>query len=625
MASQQSRKRQRESLALASIPSGPMITSRIIFNSILISMIATTTMHVNSIATSAFTAVIVPTTSQWGTEPINNRVVYAPIAYPSNRLFGTTSKWHVSLLTNSRGASATIMLMTSTSSSSRSTNTAQPNFQSDDPYAVLGLSRSVAGLDKKELKRVYKRLALQYHPDMITNIQSSTDEKKIASDRFAKINWAYEKLMNNATDNAKPRGGTSSQSKSSTAVQDEWVPPHRRAGSYSRSGSTTSGTNDNYGSSGKNYNDSDSVGGGYKTNRNLYTEDEVQYDTGGDSFGKIFSDLMNDVATVASSRSGSSGGSGILGDFVEFLEKNINGVNFDVGVAGSRPTGLNDDAELRLLLQTGTIDEIGNEMDETDFIVQQLMNKKQSIMNDIIMITAEIKQASSYSEKITLQQQLEEFNAKSTIVVKYIKDAQKRLLALQNKYKELIVVNGANSDPRVRRNQQQSATAARAYDDIRRETSATGRNRETTPSGRSDSTADGETNNRKDHATNRSDNNDDDRWKSESFGSFGRARSSRGSSSRSRRQSTTASNEQAPRDSYSKTSTSRATPSQPKYSSRSSASTYTAVDPTLPPHRRAFSYNLEYDQYLKKEEDRRRLRDIKVDEEFDKLKRDLGL
>lgn len=620
----ESRKRQRRIVVLATYPSMSTTTSRLVFRSIMISLIASATMLFSS---SAFT---VPIISPCYRETTTKIFFSTLVSDSSIRPLGVTPRLFSSLLKTSHGVRATTMWMASTSSSSRSSNTVQPNFQSDDPYLVLGISRSVVGLDKKELKRIYKRLALQYHPDMITNIQSTVSEKKVASDNFAKINRAYETLTRNITDNTSARGGNANQGKSSSTAQDEWVPPHRRpSSSYARS--STSEQPNNYGSqgTGNNYGDSDQF------KRNIYNENDSKYDAGGDSFGKIFSDLMNDVATVASSRSGSSnsmGGSGIFVDFVEFLEKNINGGDSNIGGSASRAKSLDDDAELRLLLQTSNIEEIGNEMDETDFIVQQLINKKQSIMNDIIMITAEVKLASSYSEKITLEEQLDEFNAKSNILVKYIKDAQKRLLALQNRYKELIVNNGANSDPRVRRNQQQASTASRAYDDIKRESTtnptSNGSNRSTASSGRSDSSSNREAGNKKDNNTDRMNNDEEESWKTESFGSFGRTRSGRGSTSRARRPSTGTSSGGQPRsDSYTAYTNNRASASsQSNYSPRSAVTPSTVVDPMVPPHRRPSSaYSSEYDQYIRKEEDKRRLREIKVDEEFDKLKKDLGL
>ncbi|PNH05130.1 Chaperone protein DnaJ [Tetrabaena socialis] len=45
--------------------------------------------------------------------------------------------------------------------------------------------------DDAQLKRAYRKLALQYHPDKVTGTE---DEKKAASQKFADINHAYEVL-----------------------------------------------------------------------------------------------------------------------------------------------------------------------------------------------------------------------------------------------------------------------------------------------------------------------------------------------------------------------------------------------------------------------------------------------
>uniref|UniRef100_A0A7S0US37 J domain-containing protein n=1 Tax=Polytomella parva TaxID=51329 RepID=A0A7S0US37_9CHLO len=59
-----------------------------------------------------------------------------------------------------------------------------------DYYDLLKVPR---GANDAQLKRSYRKLALQYHPDKITG---SEDEKKVASEKFAEINHAYEVLSN---------------------------------------------------------------------------------------------------------------------------------------------------------------------------------------------------------------------------------------------------------------------------------------------------------------------------------------------------------------------------------------------------------------------------------------------
>jgi DnaJ domain len=53
-----------------------------------------------------------------------------------------------------------------------------------DPYAILGIE---LGADSKDIKRAYRSLSLQYHPD-------KNPGNKMAEDMFMKIAKAYEAL-----------------------------------------------------------------------------------------------------------------------------------------------------------------------------------------------------------------------------------------------------------------------------------------------------------------------------------------------------------------------------------------------------------------------------------------------
>ncbi len=65
-----------------------------------------------------------------------------------------------------------------------------------DYYEVLGVSRSVT---KEELKKQYRRLARQYHPDV--------NKEADAADRFKEVNEAYEVLSDDQTRAAYDRFG----------------------------------------------------------------------------------------------------------------------------------------------------------------------------------------------------------------------------------------------------------------------------------------------------------------------------------------------------------------------------------------------------------------------------------
>ena len=64
----------------------------------------------------------------------------------------------------------------------------------DDPYATLGLTW---GASVTEIKAAYKKLAVQYHPDL----QQGKVSQKKAQETFQRIQRAYEILMNKNNDN----------------------------------------------------------------------------------------------------------------------------------------------------------------------------------------------------------------------------------------------------------------------------------------------------------------------------------------------------------------------------------------------------------------------------------------
>jgi DnaJ homolog subfamily C member 3 len=59
-----------------------------------------------------------------------------------------------------------------------------------DYYKVLGVSRDA---DEREIKRAYRKMTLQYHPDKVAQLGGSKEE---AEKKMASINEAYEVLSN---------------------------------------------------------------------------------------------------------------------------------------------------------------------------------------------------------------------------------------------------------------------------------------------------------------------------------------------------------------------------------------------------------------------------------------------
>ena len=67
-----------------------------------------------------------------------------------------------------------------------------------DPYIILNLEPG--SLDIKEIKRAYRKMALKYHPDALTGIDTTDEDRKEANDRFAKVNAAYAFLIDKSQD-----------------------------------------------------------------------------------------------------------------------------------------------------------------------------------------------------------------------------------------------------------------------------------------------------------------------------------------------------------------------------------------------------------------------------------------
>jgi DnaJ-domain-containing protein 1 len=63
------------------------------------------------------------------------------------------------------------------------------NYDKNDPYEVLGISR---GMSKKDVKLVYRKLSMKFHPDRHHNEPS--DKMKEAEAIFKLIGWAMGRL-----------------------------------------------------------------------------------------------------------------------------------------------------------------------------------------------------------------------------------------------------------------------------------------------------------------------------------------------------------------------------------------------------------------------------------------------
>lgn len=66
----------------------------------------------------------------------------------------------------------------------------KPEAESSDPYTILGINRNAT---KEEIKKAYKKLAAQYHPDKVQHL--GPEFRELAHEKFTAINNAYETLI----------------------------------------------------------------------------------------------------------------------------------------------------------------------------------------------------------------------------------------------------------------------------------------------------------------------------------------------------------------------------------------------------------------------------------------------
>ena len=284
---------------------------------------------------------------------------------------------------------------------------------STDPFQVLNLSPTS---DKKKIKRAYRLMASKYHPDVVTNRATSAEARKKANDEFKKINWAYAQLTGKS---GAKRAATSTSSSSTSSSSHS---PHCRT------------SNDSY-----TYNPyqvstdwQDYVYNPFHVSTDwqdfMFKHDDQQvydkqvYNEGGDSFDKIISDIF-EGATIGAA-CGTVDGRGIFRDFVERLQSNVNGYSKEV-----------DNVKLRTLLKTGSVDEVGKEMDDAELLVQQMDLKRRNLASELFILEAHLI-------KKGLVEKVGEVEARKQVVDGNIKKARKWLLALQTRHNELLLVRG---------------------------------------------------------------------------------------------------------------------------------------------------------------------------------------
>lgn len=70
-------------------------------------------------------------------------------------------------------------------------NTYSQHYQSEDLQGAYQILGATSEMTEEEIRRAYKKLASQYHPDKITNQGLTTDAQHQATEHFKKIQVAY--------------------------------------------------------------------------------------------------------------------------------------------------------------------------------------------------------------------------------------------------------------------------------------------------------------------------------------------------------------------------------------------------------------------------------------------------
>lgn len=416
--------------------------------------------------------------------------------------------------------------------------------------------------DKGEIKRAYRRMAMKYHPDVVLSDESTKQDKQAANERFAAINAAYE-ILTGKREAPKPSGGRKGGG-------GGYQPPHRRSSSYA---GASGGTGVDW------------------TDFMPRDDDDERYDAGGDSFGSIFADLLSGLGSAAAASGG--GGGGVFRDLVDFLEGNVEGFS-----AGSYDES---DPAVRDLLRYGTLKEIKEETDDTELLVRQLEKKYSDLANEERKTeTGSDNGVGSFKERMEAEERLEEVRARKKVVEGYLTKAKRRLVKLQTKYTEL------------RTNERSSRQAS--YDSGSPSSPSSSYSSSSSSSTSSSASTGSPSTSTTTSSSSSADKKDDDSWKREGFGSSGRGRG-RGR----RRTATTASTPPPPPPSRS--------PPAPAPAPRSSATRTASEDlanslvelRSTPPHRRGSS------QTKTVLENKKRLRELEVEDEFERLKKEMGL
>lgn len=224
---------------------------------------------------------------------------------------------------------------------------------SPDYYQILDVSDDA---DAASIKRAYRRAALKNHPD----VSNAPD----ARERFLLVQEAYNVL--------------SDASKRTTYDR------HRRAAAAGSSPFAGFGDFGNVDNAASEY-------------ARRWREKNPMPEDINDSFGSIFSDLFSGVADAFGS--GVSSGSGVVEDFIQFLEKRVDGFN-----SSSPPSMESDD-----VLRSSDEDVLRAEIDDVRFVIDQLQQRKRKAQNEENNLR---KRAREWSDRANRAEKSREYDVK---------------------------------------------------------------------------------------------------------------------------------------------------------------------------------------------------------------------
>ncbi|EWM26083.1 chaperone protein [Nannochloropsis gaditana] len=229
-----------------------------------------------------------------------------------------------------------------------------------DYYARLDIEKSAS---LNDIKRAYRRLALQTHPD----VNKAPD----AAETFKQVCEAYKVLSD-----AEARKGydlaRGMQGSGFGSGGRRWTNVGGR-GTASSSSSSSRGWYDQYGP----------FGGG-APGANEETAESID-----DSFSSIFRDFVGNV--------GSNGGRGFLEDVVSFLESNVDGFSEE------------SDAEFEEILKGEDLQLVQDEIENLNFLIPKLREKQQQAKIDVMVAQGKLRtlQAAAARDLEGVDRQLE--------------------------------------------------------------------------------------------------------------------------------------------------------------------------------------------------------------------------